>query len=77
ALAAIRCRQQGEEDWRTRRRFLGSSSSSSTVTSHVTEGSGGDPLSLPPIQVCLLDIRCLSWWLDNNLGVAEEEEQAP
>eukprot|EP00903_Cladosiphon_okamuranus_P008302 g7988.t1 len=50
-----------------------SSSSSLTPASHVTEGQG-DPLSLPPIQLCLLDIRCLTWWLDHNLG---EEMDAP
>ncbi|CAM9709223.1 unnamed protein product [Scytosiphon promiscuus] len=51
-----------------------SSSSAAAATSHVTEGQG-DPLSLPRIQSCLLDIRCLTWWLDDinsNAGAGEE-----
>ncbi|CAM9179042.1 unnamed protein product, partial [Pylaiella littoralis] len=43
-----------------------SSSSFPTAGFHVTEGEG-DPLSLPPLQLCLLDIRCLTWWIDNDL----------
>ncbi|CAM9521959.1 unnamed protein product [Ascophyllum nodosum] len=53
-----------ESDAESKRAAGSCRGSGAVVTSHVVDGTG-DPLSVPPIQLSLLDIKTLSWWIKN------------